>query len=84
MRTVDGRTLKTPLPKVVKTLRDKFDRMMPLLGKDSPIIDFIREYNPTLLSGNMYEEWLAEVVKELPDMIEVPIKSILENKLELK
>ena len=84
VRIVDGRTLKTPLPKVVKTLRDKFDRMKPLLEKDSPIIDFIHEYNPTLLRGNIYEEWLAEVAKELPAMIEVPIKSILENKLELK
>lgn len=84
VRIVDGQTLKTPLPKVVKTLRDKYDRMKPLLKGDSPIMDYIHEYNPALLSGNMYEVWLNEVVNELPGMIEVPLKSILENNSELK
>lgn len=76
--------MKTPLPKVVRTLRDKYDRMKPLLRGDSPIMDYIHEYNPTLLSGNMYEAWLNEVVNELPDMMEVSLKSILENNSELK
>ena len=84
VRFVDGQTLKTPLPKVVRTLRDKYDRMKPLLRGDSPIMDYIHEYNPTLLSGNMYEAWLNEVVNELPDMMEVSLKSILENNSELK
>lgn len=32
----------------------------------------------------MYEAWLNEVVNELPDMMEVSLKSILENNSELK
>lgn len=84
VRIVDGKTLKYPLPKVVKTLRDKFDRIRSLLRKDSPILDYIHEYNPTLLYGNSYEFWLSEITKELPNMKEVTIRSILEDNLDLK
>lgn len=84
VRVVDGWKLKTPLPKVVKTLCDKFERIKQFLKSDSPILDYIHEYNPTLLCGSAYEVWFSEIAKELPDMNEFSIRSILEENLDLE
>ncbi len=84
VRTVDGQALNAHLPRVVKTLRDKFVKIRALLEKDSPITDYIREYNPSLSKGDACDVWFREIISELPDISEVSVRSILENNLELE
>ena len=63
-----------------------YDIIITYLIPNSPILPYIKEYNPELAkSTNMYNQWLKQIDKRLGsvviDHVEYSIKEVLENKM---
>ena len=64
---VDGKTIEIGLPKIWKTVSCLYETVRYYLGKNSPIIPYIREYNPGLIgSRDMNRKWLEQIESLLP------------------
>ena len=64
---VDGKTIETGLPKIWKTVSCLYETVRKFLGKNSPIIPYIREYNSGLIgSRDMNRKWLEQIESLLP------------------
>ena len=85
VRRIDGKELLSPLPKIIKTLSDKYPLIIPLLKEDSSICDFIQEYNPSLLEGTISDKWFEMVCNQLMNKgIIIDIRNILEDGLDVE
>lgn len=77
---IDGKELSTPMPKIIKTLFKHYKLIHSLLQEESPIEEYILEYNPALANGCAYERWVEEVSRELSGKgIDASIKDLLEK-----
>ncbi|MBR1792457.1 MAG: hypothetical protein IJ764_02300 [Bacteroidales bacterium] len=86
IKCIAGKVHKEGLPRIWGTLAKNYDRVRKLLCKDSPIIPYIREYNPALLAGeDMYVCWMTQIEQRLlPIRIGndiFHIKEVLEQRL---
>ena len=86
VRSIAGSSFQEGLPKIWLTLSRYYDIIITYLIPNSPILPYIKEYNPELAkSTNMYNQWLKQIDKRLGsvviDHVEYSIKEVLENKM---
>ena len=62
IRLIDGKKYTEGLPKIWGTLANNYNRVKNLLQEKSPILPYIKEFNPSLLQRtNMYDVWIKQV-----------------------
>lgn len=84
IRSINGENLEHPLPRIVKTLSDKFTTIKEYLYEPSEIILYIEELNHELIEGNLYNNWFEQVNKHLNSIgVGISIKEILEKNMLL-
>lgn len=86
IKKISGNTLSKPIPRVIKTISDKYSNIIQNLDINGPIGEHIREYNQRLLSSEDTKGiWLNEVdtiIKRL--RLNIDIKDILINNRKLE
>lgn len=64
---VNGILTKEGLPKIWKTVDNHYNLVRKYLSESTPIMPFIREYNPDLIkSHDMHNQWIKQIKSLLP------------------
>lgn len=80
IKSVDGKTLPTPVPQIFNRIVKYSDTIKGLLTNPTKeLIMLIQEYNPDLLNGNIYQNWLNQCIR-FAAKYNAPIKDWIKDK----